>query len=195
MEMRRCLPVSTGTPSPRSVIIDLRGNGGGAIETLTSLTGSFTDQPPEMAKRVGRDKTETVNVKAETPRITGPVFVTVGSESASASEMFARDLQIRKRVVVIGDNSSGRVNVAQIFWETVGAFDLVAFGTEIAVAKVVMEDGEELENRGVKPDEFCIPNGARSSSGKGPVSKSGAGTGPSSRHSAEIAHMGGGSFK
>jgi C-terminal processing protease CtpA/Prc len=34
---------------------------------------------------------------------------------------------------------------------------MVAFGTEIAVAKVVMEDGEELENRGVKPDEFCIP--------------------------------------
>lgn len=34
---------------------------------------------------------------------------------------------------------------------------MVAFGTEIAVAKVVMEDGEELENHGVKPDEFCIP--------------------------------------
>jgi C-terminal processing protease CtpA/Prc len=68
-----------------------------------------------------------------------------------------RDLQIRKRAVVIGDNSSGRVNLAQIFWEKVGAFDMVAFGTEIAVAKVVMEDGEELENRGVKPDEFCIP--------------------------------------
>jgi C-terminal processing protease CtpA/Prc len=52
---------------------------------------------------------------------------------------------------------SGRVNTAQIFWEKVGASSMVAFGTEIAVAKVVMEDGEELENRGVKPDEFCIP--------------------------------------
>jgi carboxyl-terminal processing protease len=140
-----------------AVIIDLRGNGGGAIETLTSLAGSFTDQPYEMAKRVGRDKTEVVKVKAETPRITAPVFVMVDSDSASASEMFARDLQTRKRAVVIGDNSSGRVNLAQIFWEKVGAFDMVAFGTEIAVAKVVMEDGEELENRGVKPDQFCIP--------------------------------------
>src|SRR5260370_42085688 len=35
-------------------------------------------------------------------------------------------------------------------------------------------------------------DGARSSSGTGPVSKSGAGTGLSGRHSAEIAHMGGG---
>jgi C-terminal peptidase prc len=140
-----------------AVIIDLRGNGGGAIETLTSLAGSFTDQSYEMAKRVGRDETEAVKVKAETPRITAPVFVMVDCESASASEMFARDLQARKRAVVIGDNSSGRVNLAQVFPEKVGAYDMVAFGTEIAVAKVVMEDGEELENRGVKPNEFCIP--------------------------------------
>lgn len=140
-----------------AVIIDLRGNGGGAIETLTSLAGSFTDQPYEMAKRVGRDKTEAIKVKPKTPRITAPVFVMVDSESASASEMFARDLQARKRAVVIGDNSSGRVNLAQIFPETVGASVMVAFATEIAVAKVVMEDGEELENRGVKPDEVCVP--------------------------------------
>ena len=34
---------------------------------------------------------------------------------------------------------------------------MVGFGTEIAVARVVMENGEELENHGVTPDEFCIP--------------------------------------
>lgn len=141
----------------RAVILDLRGNGGGALETLTSLAGSFTDQPYEMAKRVGRDKTEAIKVKAGPPRITVPVFVMVDSESASASEIFARAMQIRKRAVVIGDNSSGRVNSAQIFWQSVGAFDMVEFGTEIAVEKVVMGDGEELESRGVKPDEFCIP--------------------------------------
>lgn len=143
--------------SASAVIIDLRGNGGGAAETLTSLAGSFTDQSYEMAKRVGREKTEAVKVSARTPRITAPVFVMVDAESASASEMFAHDLQARKRAIVIGDNSSGRVNDARIFPEKVGASGVVAFGTEIAVAKVVMEDGEELENRGVRPDEFCVP--------------------------------------
>lgn len=151
-----------------AVIIDLRGNTGGALETLTSLAGSFTDQPYEMAKRVGRDKTEAVKVKPQTPRITAPVFVMVDSESASASEMFARDLQSRKRAVVIGDTSSGRVNAAQIFWEKVGASDMVAFGTEIAVSKVVMENGEELENHGVKPDQFCIPTATDLYQGKDP---------------------------
>ncbi len=140
-----------------AVIIDLRGNGGGALETLTSLAGSFTDQPYEMAKQVGRDKTESLKVKSRPPRMSVPVVVMLDDESASASEMFARDMQIRNRAVVIGDNSSGRVNRAQIFWEKVGAHDMVGFGIEIAVSRVVMEDGEELENHGVTPDKFCIP--------------------------------------
>jgi C-terminal processing protease CtpA/Prc len=140
-----------------AVIIDLRGNGGGAAETLTALAGFFSDQPYEMATQVGRDKTESLKVKPRTPRMVAPVVVMLDDESASASEMFARDMQIRKRAVVVGDNSSGRVNRAQIFWEKVGAHDMVEFGIEIAVSKVVMEDGEELENRGVTPDEFCVP--------------------------------------
>jgi carboxyl-terminal processing protease len=140
-----------------AVIIDLRGNGGGAEETLTALAGFFSDQPYEMATQVGRDKTESLKVKPRTPRIVAPAVVMLDDESASASEMFARDMQIRKKAVVIGDNSGGRVNRAQIFWEKVGAHDMVGFGIEIAVSKVVMEDGEELENHGVTPDEFCVP--------------------------------------
>ena len=140
-----------------AVIIDLRKNGGGAIETLKALSGSFTEQRYELAKEVGRDKSEPLNVRPSHTRIGAPLFIMVDSSSASASEMFARDMQIRKRAVVVGDNSSGRVNEAQIFWEKVGAFDLVGFGTEIAVSRVVMSNGEELENRGVTPDVFCVP--------------------------------------
>jgi carboxyl-terminal processing protease len=140
--------------SSGAVVIDLRGNGGGARETLTALAGSFTDQPYEMAKEVGRDKTEALRVKPQHPKITVPVFVMIDSASASASEMFARDMQVRRRATVIGDTSGGRVNMARIFPENVGGF---RFGTEIAVAKVVMENGDELENHGVTPDQFCIP--------------------------------------
>lgn len=140
-----------------ALIIDLRGNGGGAVESLTAFSGSFTDQPYEMAMRIGREKKEVLSVKPSHVRIGAPTFVLIDSSSASAAEMFARDLQIRKRAIVVGDRSSGRVNEARIFWEKVGAYDMVGFGVEIAVARVVMSNGEELENHGVTPDEFCIP--------------------------------------
>jgi C-terminal processing protease CtpA/Prc len=66
-------------------------------------------------------------------------------------------MQIHRRAIVIGDRSSGRVNAASFFWQPIGSWEGVEFGTEIAVAKVVMENGEELENRGVTPDDLCVP--------------------------------------
>jgi len=143
--------------SSKAVIIDLRGNGGGAHDTLTSLAGHFTDQPYQMANQIGRDKTEAVRIKPRHSQITVPTFVMIDTESARASEMFARDMQIRRKATVVGDASGGRVNTARIFWEKVGAYDMVGFGIEIAVSKVVMENGDELENHGITPDEYCVP--------------------------------------
>jgi C-terminal processing protease CtpA/Prc len=73
-----------------------------------------------MAKQIERGKTEILHVKPSHTRRSAPLFILIDSYSASASEMLARDEQIRKRAGVIGDNSSGRVNVARIFWEKVG---------------------------------------------------------------------------
>jgi hypothetical protein len=67
-----------------------------------------------------------------------------------------------------GHSTSGRVNSTRFFWEPPGSIKMtlpvstfdwkaVEFGTEIAVAKILMEGGEELEGRGVVPDEYCIP--------------------------------------
>ena len=100
-----------------AVIIDLRGKRGGARETLFALAGHFTDLPYDMGNQVGRDKTEALRVKPQHPRIAVPMFVMIDSDSASASEMFARDMQIRKKATVVGDTSGGRVNMAMIFWE------------------------------------------------------------------------------
>jgi Peptidase family S41 len=55
-----------------AVVIDLRTNGGGALETLTSLAGCFTNQPCDLAKRIGRKQPETVHVKPIHPRIIAP---------------------------------------------------------------------------------------------------------------------------
>jgi len=144
----------------KAVVLDLRGNGGGALDAMTDLLGRFMREPFEMAKAVSREKSEPIRVKPVSPLISSPVFVLIDSASASGSEMFARSMQRHKRAVVIGDKSSGRVNRARVFWEEIGAYDRVAFGTEIAVSRVIMENNEELENRGVTPDEFCIPTPA-----------------------------------
>jgi carboxyl-terminal processing protease len=142
----------------KAVILDLRGNGGGRLSAMIDLMGPFVREPFEMATSVSRKKkSEPIRVKTLSPHITSPLYILLDSASASASEMFARSMQIHKRAVLIGDRSSGRVNSAQFFWQPIGSWEGVEFGTEIAVSKVVTENGEELENRGVTPDEFCVP--------------------------------------
>jgi len=74
-----------------------------------------------------------------------------------ASEMAARSLQIPKRALLIGDRSSGSVEGAHFFWRLISFGDSIYYGTEIAFSKFVLENGEELENRGGTPDEICVP--------------------------------------
>jgi C-terminal processing protease CtpA/Prc len=142
----------------KAMILDLRGNGGGRLSTTVDLVGQFVREPFEIATSVSRKRSEPIRVKPLSPRIICRLYVLLDSASASASEIFARSMQIHKRAIVIGDRSSGRVNSAHFFWEPIGSWEGVEFGIEIAVSRVVMENGEELENRGVTPDEFCVPN-------------------------------------
>jgi C-terminal processing protease CtpA/Prc len=141
----------------RAVILDLRENGGGRLETLEELTGHFVNEGGKLAGCVGREKTLPVEVKPRSPNITAPLLVLVDSHSASASEMFARYIQITHRGKIVGDQTSGRVNLARIVPGEVGTVYGIYYALEIAVARVVMADGQGLEGRGVLPDELCVP--------------------------------------
>jgi len=142
----------------RAVIVDLRGNHGGSVNLLASFTGYFESEPTVIADVITRKKTEPIKVRPLGMKFSGPMFVLVDSQTSSAAEMFARHFQLSKRGRVIGDRTSGRVNAARLFPEHMGVDVGVAlYGVEVAVGRVVFPGGEELEKRGVTPDEFCLP--------------------------------------
>ena len=141
----------------RATIIDLRGNMGGREDMLAELSGHFQSEPGSMADLVSRKKTEQLRIKPRAPSISGPMFILVDSQSASAAEMFARYFQMNKQAVVIGDRTSGRVNSARMFWERQGSDVFVLYGVEISTQKVLFPGGEQLEKHGVTPDIACIP--------------------------------------
>jgi len=154
--------------SARSVILDLREDGGGRVETLEELIGHFLNEEGKLAESISRQKTVDLKIKPRKPIITAPLFVLVDSHSASASEIFARSIQLNHRGKVVGDVSSGKINEAHIIWGAVGSVYVVPYGTEIAVAKVVMPDGKGLEGTGVVPDEVCVPSSDDLRAGKDP---------------------------
>lgn len=141
----------------RAVILDLRGNPGGALDILEYFCGFFEPEPTVLAHMVGRKKPKPIKAKPRKPALRGPLFILVDSETASAAEVLARHFQRSGRAVVIGDQTAGHVTVARYSPFELGLDLVVFFGVSVAQARLVFPDGEELENRGVTPDQFCLP--------------------------------------
>ena len=151
----------------KALIVDLRGNPGGSVETLKYLLGMFFDKDVKMCDRVERKKTSAEIIKHEHHiYFPGKLIVLVDSASASASEIFARVIQLEKRGTVLGDLSSGYVMEAEGFSFFSSGVD---YGAEITVANPIMTDGKSLEHHGVKPDEMLVPQPTDLESGRDPV--------------------------
>lgn len=141
-----------------ALILDLRGNPGGYVRTLEMLVGNFFDHDLKIADRKGRKEKKPISAKTRGKDIfSGKVVVLVDSKSASASELFARLMQIEKRGMVIGDVSAGAVMQSRFYQRELGVDTVVFYGASITDADVIMSDGKSLENTGVIPDELIVP--------------------------------------
>jgi C-terminal processing protease CtpA/Prc len=157
---KKILPCTTA-------IIDLRGNPGGAVDTLKLFVGMFFDDDVKIFDEVTRKKTNSTVAKSEHHNnYSGKVIVLVDSGSASAAELFARVIQLEKRGTIIGDMSSGYVMEDTWFPFFSSGID---YGADITIANAVMVDGKSLEHHGVKPDDIQFPQPTDIESGRDPV--------------------------
>ena len=143
----------------KGVIVDLRGNFGGRLDTLVAFANKFTTEPAVMGDLIGRKKTEPIKLKPARGAYSVPMVILVDSQSASAAEMFARHFQRVKRAIVIGDKTSGAVVASKTFSEQLGAERVVPFAIQISTSKIMFPDNENLEAKGVQPDQMCVPTG------------------------------------
>lgn len=153
----------------QNLIIDLRGNPGGSVDTLRYLVGGIFDREIKIADRVGRkDKKPEMSKPLHDP-FTGKIVVLVDAESASAAELFARIVQLEKRGIVVGDQTSGSVMEAKHYEEKMGTDTVILYGASITESDLIMSDGKSLEHEGVIPDDVVIPSGQDMASGRDPV--------------------------
>lgn len=136
------------------IVIDLRGNLGGAAAMLMGVGGHFFDEPVSLGTLLFR--TTRLELKVNPRRVdtggnrvvpyTGPVAVLVDELSVSASEFFAGGMQAVGRARVFGRRSWGGVLAA--------SFTRLPNGDvlEHAIADFETPAGDRLEGRGVRPD-------------------------------------------
>lgn len=159
------------TKGRKALIIDLRGNGGGRVDTLQRLVGNLFEAKLQIGTLKLRTKSEPLvaETRGGDNVFKGKVVVLVDSGSGSASELLARVLQLETRGTVIGDRSAGAVMVSRSHSYKYGVDTLVFYGASITVADMLMSDGKSLEHVGVQPDEVVIPSAADLAAGHDPA--------------------------
>jgi carboxyl-terminal processing protease len=152
-----------------NLIVDLRGNPGGAVETLKYLVGGMFEKEVKIADRVGRKEAKPEVAKPLHNPFLGKLVVLVDSKSASAAELFARIMQLEKRGVVMGDRTAGAVMESRHFDEKLGADTVIFYGASITEWDLIMGDGKSLEHTGVTPDEILLPTALALATARDPV--------------------------
>lgn len=117
----------------------------------------------------GRKESKPLVAKRRGEPFTGTVVALVDSESASASELLARVLQIEKRGKVVGDRTAGAVMTSRFHSYELGVDRIVPYGLSITEADVIMTDGKSLERAGVSPDVALLPSPTDIAAGRDPV--------------------------
>jgi len=153
-----------------ALVLDLRGNPGGAVDTLERMLGRVFDHDVKIADRIGRKELKPQMAKAHgKDSFDGKLVVLLDSGSASAAELFARVVQIEKRGTTIGDRSSGSVMEAKRYPESEGMDTKIFYSFEVTDADLIMKDGKSLEHVGVVPDEVVLPTARDLAEGKDPA--------------------------
>jgi len=97
------------------LVIDLRDNGGGSLQTVVDMAGLFIEEGPVVqVKTVGEPK-EVLSDKDRSILWDGPLVILVNELSASASEILAAAMQDYKRAIVLGSEQTyGKGTVQQV---------------------------------------------------------------------------------
>jgi carboxyl-terminal processing protease len=155
--------------SSKTVVLDLRDNGGGSVDILKKLVGFFFDKELKIFDEKRRKETKPLLSKPSSNGFKGELIVLVNHGSASASEVFARLVQLEKRGKVIGDKSMGAVMESEFHELDSGIGSMLLAGASVTMADLVMSDGQSLEKIGVTPDEVMIPAGKDLATSRDPV--------------------------
>ena len=144
----------------QGLILDLRNNGGGSLQTVVEMTGLFIEKGPVVqVKSIGNRKKVLYD---RDPQVywDGPLVLLINEMSASASEIISAALQDYNRAIIIGSEKSfGKGTVQNII-------DLNRFISntdyDLGALKVTTDifyriNGESVQLEGVQSD-IIIPD-------------------------------------
>lgn len=134
----------------KGLIIDVRDNPGGQLNTVVSFSDDLLDSGVIVATR-SRIQSEEETFKADKKTLVNaniPIVVLLNRGSASASEILAGALQDNGRATLIGAPSYGKASVQTI--QNIKSDGSEAF--KLTIAHYLTPSGKDINAKGIEPD-------------------------------------------
>jgi carboxyl-terminal processing protease len=131
----------------RGIILDLRGNPGGLLETVIDVASYFLTEGTTVVEiKTNQGKVTALKVDTNTSTTTLPMVILVDKASASGSEVLAGALQDHDRAAVAGNTTYGKgsVNILRQLDDGSGLY--------ITNARWLTPNGRLIEGKGIEPD-------------------------------------------
>ena len=130
----------------KGIILDLRSNPGGLLETVINITGYFLPEGVAVKVVSNRDEITTHQVNPSDLTVSLPMVVLVDEFSASGSEVLAGALQDHARALIAGTTTFGKgsVNILRRLDDGSGLY--------ITTARWLTPNGRLIEGNGIDPD-------------------------------------------
>jgi carboxyl-terminal processing protease len=133
--------------NPKGIILDLRDNGGGYLNTAIEVVSQFIDSGVVMYEQEGDGTTNTYNATPGGLATKIPLVVLVNGGTASASEITAGAIQDYKRGVLVGVTTYGKGSVQN--WI---ALDNNQGAVRVTVARWLTPNKRQINGVGLTPD-------------------------------------------
>lgn len=130
----------------KSVVLDLRGNGGGYLTAAQELASLWLDKKTVVSERTNGKVVDELKT-ASNPLLGGiPTVVLVNGSSASASEIVAGALQDHKAAKLVGVKTFGKGSVQKLVTLPGGS------QLKVTIASWYTPNGKNISKQGITPD-------------------------------------------
>jgi carboxyl-terminal processing protease len=132
--------------NPAGLILDLRGNPGGGLETAVDIAEQLLPEGLILVERFGNETEKTFDSTDTGLAQEIPLVILIDGGSASASEVLAGAIRDQERGILIGTTSFGKGTV-QTWWALSNGG-----GLRITTARWLTPDGVWVHGEGLAPD-------------------------------------------
>ena len=141
----------------KSLVLDLRGNGGGVLDEAVKVAGLFIDHGPVVQIRYRNNQDTVILSDDDKGKVwDGPLTLLVDGGTASAAEIVAAAIQDYQRGLIIGEPTYGKGTVQKMLSleQARNPLTLGKIGGALAVTvgQIYRVNGSSTQVRGITPD-------------------------------------------